>query len=116
MKSDLVSAPSGDPKALKSKPNEQDLREETKPVVPTTEALDAIQEAQMDHQRRILAEGMEASLVEALAYVLSPLELVPIQLTVCMTVTTLIFHFQIIFMTTFLFNINNVDFDTRIRL
>jgi len=65
MKSGLVSAPSNDAATSKPEPIEQDMGEEIKPIVPTAEDLNAIKEAQADYRRRILAEEMEASLVES---------------------------------------------------
>lgn len=64
MKSGLVSALPADPAAAKAESTEQEPEEEAKPVVPTTEDLNAIKEAQADYRKRILAEKMEASLVE----------------------------------------------------
>lgn len=49
---------------------EHDAEEEVKPVTPTAEDLDAIKDAQGDYRKRILAERMEASLVENSMYVL----------------------------------------------
>ncbi len=85
VKSGLVSAPSRDATTSKPEPIEQDVGEEMKPVVPTAEDLNAIKEAQTDYRRRILAEEMEASLVENSVYVPSRLSLVLHYLTTCIS-------------------------------
>ncbi|KAF9451674.1 hypothetical protein P691DRAFT_662701 [Macrolepiota fuliginosa MF-IS2] len=64
MKSGLVSAPPTDTDVTKAEPAEQEPEEDAKPAAPTTEDLNAIKEAQSDYRKRILAEKMEASLVE----------------------------------------------------
>ncbi|KXN86429.1 hypothetical protein AN958_10291 [Leucoagaricus sp. SymC.cos] len=64
MKSGLVSAPGADTPAPKVEPMEQDLEEEPQPLPPTAEDLNAIKEARTDYRKQILAEQMEASLVE----------------------------------------------------
>ena len=72
VKSGLVSVPSGNTTAPKPELIEQDVGAETKPSVPTVEDLNAMKEAQVDYRKRILAETMEASLVENSVYVSRP--------------------------------------------
>lgn len=67
MKSGLVSAPPTDPTS--SKAGSVEPEEDAKPAAPTAEDLNAIKEAQTDYRKRILAEKMEASLVENSVYV-----------------------------------------------
>ncbi|KAJ3568610.1 hypothetical protein NP233_g5605 [Leucocoprinus birnbaumii] len=64
LKSGLVSAPATENTEAKMDTMEQEPEEEAKPVVPSTEDLTAIKDAQTDYRKRILAERMETSLVE----------------------------------------------------
>lgn len=72
MKSGLVSVPSEGAAAPKPELIEQDVGAEIKPSTPSVEDLNAMKEAQVDYRKRILAEEMEASLVENSVYVSPP--------------------------------------------